>query len=204
MEMSVNKMHPVVRLGIQQLGPWPRRYRHPPASDFPELVRYGFYECYYHAASKKAWCEWQHRKNSEAAKHCLTASSWMPRPRSHSAAGLLDQCRNKNSFELISAQCTSSHARRRSGALLTWPSIALSSVSFGRRDKVTRNSSARMSLSAFLAAISLPMRFVALRKRSLTAGPLMRCKACARLLSPSRSHSQANSRAGWPKVFRNG
>ena len=45
------------------------------------------------------------------------------------------------------------------------------------------------------------MRLFGLRRRSLTVGPLMSCKAWARLVSPSRSHSQASSRAGWPKVF---
>ena len=56
----------------------------------------------------------------------------------------------------------------------------------------------------FFAASSLPRRLFGLRSFSLTVGPLMSCSAWARLLSLSRSHSQASSRAGWPNVFRNG
>jgi len=40
------------------------------------------------------------------------------------------------------------------------------------------------------------MRLLGSRNRSLTVAPLMSCSAWARLLSPSRSHSHASSRAG--------
>ena len=45
------------------------------------------------------------------------------------------QWRNRNSFELISAQCTSSQAFRRSIERVTWSSIALLSSAVGIRDE---------------------------------------------------------------------
>ena len=64
--------------------------------------------------------------------------------------------------------------------------FALSSVSLGRRDSVKSlsNSSLRISLSAFLAVTSLPMRLVAFRNRSLTAGPLMSLRCLREVAVP--------------------
>src|SRR5262249_48277183 len=113
-----------------------------------------------------------------------------------SPSGQPPQWRNRNSFELISAQWTSSQALRLLAFLATCPSAASTSPAFGSRDSVARYSSLRISLSANFFASSLPTRLVGARNLSLTVGPLMSCRACARLLSLSRSHSQASSRAG--------
>src|SRR4051794_28018944 len=84
------------------------------------------------------------------------------------AAEQFAQCRNKNSFELISAHCTSSHARRAFTARLTWSSAAFVSCSLGSRDSVARYNSLSVSaLDSFFAMILL-MRLLVLRRRSLT------------------------------------
>src|SRR6266508_3589617 len=88
--------------------------------------------------------------------------------RARPADGQPAQWRNRISFELISAQWTSSHALRLLAFLATCPSAASISPAFGSRDSVARYSSLSTSLSVSFFASSLPTRLVGARSLSST------------------------------------
>ncbi len=61
-----------------------------------------------------------------------------------------------------------------------------------------------ISSGVFVLLARADIRPLSSRSLPLTVAPPMSCRACERFESLSRSHSQASSRAGRPKVLRNG
>src|SRR5436853_1976223 len=86
--------------------------------------------------------------------------------------GSPDQCRNRNSFELMSAHWMSSHALRLSAFLARCSKAAFTSPCVGTRDSVARYRSLRMSVSGAFLVMRVPMRLAGLRSFSLIVGPL--------------------------------
>ena len=73
----------------------------------------------------------------------------------------------------------------------------------GARHNAARYSSRMISSLRLAGGGHLPQPVVRDRPPWLcTSGPLIICRACDKFESTDRSHWQAVSRAGWPKVFR--